>query len=67
MCLAGNGGYTLVTRAFAARLQLVDETGRPKQSSVRLATVCGVVAGASEQVPLMSLSYELRGVLLAHP
>ncbi len=62
--LAGNGGHTLITRTFAARLQLVDETGRPKQSTVRVATVVGVVAGASEQVPLMSLSYVLRGVLL---
>ena len=61
---AGNGGHTLITRPFAARLQLVDENGRPKQSTVRVATVVGVVAGASEQVPLMSLSYELRGVLL---
>ncbi len=65
VCLpAGNGGHTLITRPFAERLQLVDENGRPKQSSVRVTTVVGVVAGASEQIPLMSLSYELRGVRL---
>ena len=58
---AGNGGCTLICRDFAARLGLVDASGRPKQSSVRLTTVRGVVAGASEQIPLMALSYELRG------
>ena len=58
---AGNGGCTLICRDFAARLGLVDACGRPRQSSVRLTTVRGVVAGASEQIPLMALSYELRG------
>lgn len=58
---AGNASYTMITRSFAARLQLVDENGRPRQSNVRMTTVRGAVAGASEQVPLMSLSYELRG------
>lgn len=62
--LAGNGGHTLITRPYAARLQLVDDSGRPKQPHVRLTTVVGVVAGASEQIPLMSLSYELRGTPL---
>ena len=58
---AGNGGCTLICRDFAARLGLVDAAGRPRQASVRLTTVRGVVAGASEQIPLMALSYELRG------
>ena len=58
---AGNGGCTLICRDFAARLGLVDASGRPRQASVRLTTVRGVVAGASEQIPLMALSYELRG------
>ncbi|CAK0787452.1 hypothetical protein CVIRNUC_010672 [Coccomyxa viridis] len=58
---SGNGGCTLICRDFAARLGLVDASGRPRQASVRLTTVRGVVAGASEQIPLMALSYELRG------
>ena len=50
-------------RRFAARLGLVDENGRPKQDNVRLTTVHGVVARASEKVPLMRLNYELQGML----
>ena len=59
--VTGNRGCTLITRSFAARLQLVDENGRPRQSSCRQTTVQGVVAGASERIFLMNLSYELRG------
>ncbi|CAL5224520.1 g7217 [Coccomyxa viridis] len=58
---SGNAGCTLIMRRFAARLGLVDENGRPKQDNVRLTTVHGVVAGASEKVPLMRLNYELQG------
>ena len=50
-----------MTRAFARRLGLVDESGWPRQANVRRTTVRGVVEGASEQVPLMAFTYQLRG------
>ncbi len=58
---AGNGGCTLIQRSMGHQLGLVDESGRPRQARARTTTVRGVVEGASEEVPLMSLTYELRG------
>jgi hypothetical protein len=62
--LAGNGGHTLVARSLARQLGLVDESGWPRQAGTRSTTVRGVVEGASERVPLMSLTYLLRGMLI---
>ncbi len=67
MCqiVAGNGGNTLITAPFARRLGLVDEMGRPRwQTRVAHVQVRGVVAGASESVPIMTLSYEIAGEAL---
>lgn len=62
---AGNGGHTLITAPFARQLGLVDELGRPRwQTRVQRVQVRGVVAGASESVPVMTLSYEIAGELL---
>jgi hypothetical protein len=47
---------------FARRLGLLDAAGLPKQARVRYTSVRGVVAGAMERIPLMTLTYELRGV-----
>lgn len=63
-CLdTGNGGGTLVTKNLAVKLGLVDGFGRPAGGgSVRTWTVCGVVAGASERVPVVSgLTYRIKG------
>lgn len=43
------------------------ESGWPRQAGVRTQMVRGVVAGASEKVPLMNLIYELRGRPLQQP
>ena len=59
---AGNGGCTLIMAHFARRLGLLDVRGLPRQARVRYQTVRGVVAGATERIPLMTLPYELRGV-----
>ncbi len=61
-CYAGNGGCTLIKRDLARQLGLVDEAGWPTQAGTRTTTVHGVVAGASERIPLMNLTYELRGM-----
>lgn len=63
-CLdTGNGGGTLVTKNLAIKLGLVDGFGRPAGGgSVRMVTVRGVVAGASERVPVVSgLTYRIKG------
>lgn len=63
-CLdTGNGGGTLVTKHLAIKLGLVDGFGRPAGGgSVRMWTVRGVVAGASERVPVVSgLTYRIKG------
>lgn len=63
-CLdTGNGGGTLVTKNLAVKLGLVDGFGRPAGGgSVRMWTVRGVVAGASERVPVVSgLTYRIKG------
>ena len=63
---AGNGGHTLITAPFARQLGLVDELGRPRwQTRVQRVQVRGVVAGASESVPVMTLSYEVAGESLS--
>ena len=55
-CLdTGNGGGTLVTKNLAVKLGLVDGFGRWQ-------VVRGVVAGASERVPIVSgLTYRIKG------
>lgn len=58
---AGNGGCTLIKMGLAKQLGLVDQSGWPTQAGRRTTTVRGVVAGATEKVPLMNLTYELRG------
>ena len=47
---------------FARRLGLLDERGLPRQARVRHVSVHGAVAGAAERIPLMTLTYELRGI-----
>ena len=64
LCAQGNAGHTLITAAFARRLGLLDAAGRPKEARQRTVTVHGVVANAAERIPLMTLTYELRGDLL---
>jgi hypothetical protein len=46
---------------LAKQLGLVDQSGWPTQAGGRTTTVRGVVAGATEKVPLMNLTYELQG------
>lgn len=46
---------------LAKQLGLVDQSGWPTQAGRRTTTVRGVVAGATEKVPLMNHFYELRG------
>ena len=63
-CLdTGNGGGTLVTKNLAVKLGLVDGFGRPVgPGPVRWQVVRGVVAGASERVPIVSgLTYRIKG------
>ena len=63
-CLdTGNGGGTLVTKKLAVKLGLVDGFGRPVgPGPVRWQVVRGVVAGASERVPIVSgLTYRIKG------
>lgn len=64
-CLdTGNEGCTLLNIGAAARAGLVDPvTGEPVGSFGRCETVevRGVVAGASERVPLMSARYRISG------
>ena len=63
-CLdTGNGGGTLVTKNLAIKLGLVDGFGRPVgPGPVRWQVVRGVVAGASERVPIVSgLTYRIKG------
>ncbi len=62
VCFAGNASYTLISRRFAASLGLIDDHGRPRQNSIQTTTVLGAVAGASEEIPLMKINYELRGM-----
>ncbi|KAK9844059.1 hypothetical protein WJX81_003138 [Elliptochloris bilobata] len=58
---SGNAGCTLITAPFAARLGLVDASGWPRQAHVRTMSVHGVVAGAMEKIPQMTLTYEIKG------
>ncbi|KAK9909778.1 hypothetical protein WJX75_007368 [Coccomyxa subellipsoidea] len=58
---SGNAGHTLIKMGLAKQLDLVDQSGWPTQAGGRTTTVRGVVAGATEKVPLMNLTYELQG------
>ncbi|KAK9816912.1 hypothetical protein WJX72_007010 [[Myrmecia] bisecta] len=57
----GNAGHTLITVYFARRLGLVDAAGMPRESGSRTIQVQGVVAGASERVHTMHITYILKG------
>lgn len=61
-CLdTGNGGCTLVVKELAIRMGLVDGFGNPKGGRTRMVHVQGVVAGASERIPTVTLVYRLKG------
>ena len=61
-CLdTGNGGCTLIVRDLAIRLGLVNGFGNPIGGGrVRWVDVRGVVAGASEKIPIVSLCYRIK-------
>lgn len=58
---AGNAGCTLIQKPLAQILGLVDALGRPTQSYSRSIKVQGVVAGASETIQTVTLTYQLKG------
>lgn len=60
----GNEGCTLITQRFAARLGLLNAQGQPLEGTTRTISMRGVVAGASERVPIMSFTYRIKGKTL---
>ena len=66
----GNGGCTLITRSLAIRVGII-EPGRPSRDKFstpsllpQSVSVRGVVAGASEKLPMCTFAYRLRGSTL---
>ena len=57
----GNAGRTLITRALATRLGLFSEPSASSALLRKTMPVHGVVAGASERVPLATFAYRLKG------
>lgn len=61
-CLdTGNGGCTLVAKEVAVRMGLADWFGNPIGGRTRWVAVRGVVAGASEKIPTVTLAYRIKG------
>jgi hypothetical protein len=61
-CLdTGNGGCTLIVKAMAIRMGLVDGFGNPAGGRTRWVSVRGVVAGATERIPTVTLVYRIKG------
>uniref|UniRef100_A0A7S1XB68 Peptidase A2 domain-containing protein n=1 Tax=Tetraselmis chuii TaxID=63592 RepID=A0A7S1XB68_9CHLO len=52
----GNAGNTMITRRVASSLGLMSHLGAARTVAVR-----GVVAGATERVPVIPITYELKG------
>lgn len=59
--VAGNAGCTLIVKPLAQILGLVDALGRPTEAYSRSVKVQGVVAGASETIRTVTLTYQLKG------
>ena len=61
-CLdTGNGGCTLIVKEMAIRMGLVDGFGNPVGGRTRMVSVQGVVAGASERIPTVTMVYRIKG------
>lgn len=59
--IAGNEGCTLISKGLAGRLGLLDARGMPMGGNGRTFPVHGVVAGASERIPVISFTYRIKG------
>ena len=64
-CLdTGNGGCTLIGKNLALRMGLCDAFGTPTGGSLGFVEVRGVVAGASERISKIRITYRIKGKVM---